>query len=298
MENPLFIGVGVALPTLFNVAGEIDYPALKLLINALIEGRIDFLVPCGTTGESPTLSHEEHKEVIDFAVKTAGGRIPILAGTGSNNTRESVELTESAKKSGAEGVLSIAPYYNKPMSQGFLDHFREIAKVGLPIMLYDIPGRTAKGVPLEVIMELAVERTIFGLKWASGDFNQLMTLRSELSDSFTILSGDDAFTLPAMALGAKGVISVAANVIPEKVKIMCDMILTNDLLTAEKLHYGLLPLFKALFIETNPIALKEALALMYPDYFSPELRLPMSRMEEKNLLKLKEVLKDLRLISQ
>ena len=295
MENTFFMGVGAALPTPFDATESVDYPALKKLINRLINQRIDFLVPCGTTGESPTLSHEEHKQIIDFTIKVTEKRVPVLAGTGSNNTREAIELTEVALKSGAEGVLSIAPYYSKPMSQGFLNHFREIAKVGLPIMLYDIPGRTAKGVPLEVIIELALEEAIFGLKWASGDFNQLMALRHELSSDFTILSGDDALTLPAMALGAKGVISVVANLTPQKIKIMCDILLNNDLIIAEQIHYKLLPLFKALFIETNPIPLKEALSLVYPD-FLPILRSPMSRMEEKNLFKLKEVLRDCELL--
>jgi 4-hydroxy-tetrahydrodipicolinate synthase len=293
-----FTGTGVALPTPFNDHDEIDFHALGHLVDELIAKDVDFLVPCGTTGESPTITHEEQIAIIKFTVELVKGKVPILAGTGSNNTKEAVRLTAAAKDAGADGSLQIAPYYNKPMPKGYLNHFRKIAEVGLPVMLYDIPGRTGKGVPIEVIMELALEESIFGIKWASGDFNQLMQLQQELSDDFVILSGDDNLTLPAIACGASGVISVAANIVPEEVKDLCFFALNDQLSKAQVLHQHYLPLFKALFMETNPIPLKEALAIIYPELFLPNFRSPLSNMESQNRQILVEILADYNLKSK
>lgn len=278
----MFTGTGVALITPFTPDGsKVDFVALGALVERLIKKGADFLVPCGTTGESPTLSPEEHVEVIRFVAEQSQGRVPVLAGTGSNSTAEAMHFTELAKKVGAKGVLVVSPYYNKPMPEGMIQHFRQIAGVGLPVILYDIPSRTGKGVPTLVIETLAKEGVIRGLKWASGDFSQLMYLLGNLPKDFIMLSGDDNLTFPAMCLGAKGVISVAANLFPDSLVEMVDGLLEGKYDLARDQHFKLLPVFETLFIETNPIPIKEALSYLNSG-ISKTLRLPLSPMSEAN----------------
>ncbi len=290
--NQMFKGVGVALITPFCKDGNIDFAALGWLIDQMIESGVDFLVPCGTTGESATLSHSEHNKVIRFTVERAGGRVPVMAGTGSNNTIEAVELTRIAKENGADAALVVSPYFNRPGPNGMLAHYRRIADVGLPIFLYDIPKRTGEAVPTVVIKRLAAEGVIVGLKWASGDKDQLIELIDYLPKEFIALSGDDALTLDAMELGAKGVISVAAHVFPEKVKEMCDLATSRDFEAARFVHEHLLPIFEALFIEVNPQPVKEALAMMYPAIVLSVFRLPMVPLRQNSHCALAQVLRD------
>lgn len=298
MKN--FRGLGTALITPFNKDGGVYWEALERLVVSQINKGVDFLVPCGTTGESPTLNFDEHKKimaVVVAAAKRANGGAKILAGTGANSTEESVDLTKEAKKVGADGVLVVSPYYNKPMPAGFLDYYRQIAKVGLPVVLYDIPGRTAKGVPTDVILQLAKEGSIYGLKWASGDINQLMDVIKGAPDDFTVLSGDDNLTFPLMALGGDGVISVLSNLIPERMSAFVKMMLNEEWDAAREEHYWLLDLMRAMFIETNPIPVKTAMALagMLP---LAVFRSPMSEMAPANLEKLKAILKNYLLLQE
>lgn len=289
-----FSGLGTAMVTPFQGDGSIHWDVLRWLVDMQIKGGVDFLVPCGTTGESPTLSHEEHMRVGECVVREAGGRVPVLAGTGSNSTSEAVFLTESAKSFGASGVLVVSPYYNKPTPRGFVDYFAQIAQVGLPVILYDIPGRTAKGVPTDIMIELAREGLISGIKWASGDFNQLMDVLSAFPKEASVLSGDDNLTFPLMGLGGHGVISVLSNLIPGQMsQFVCSMRQGRDWEKARKTHFGLLPLMRSMFIETNPIPVKTALALVYPHVFSgPNLRSPMFEMEKSHAADLEEILKE------
>lgn len=292
MKN--FRGLGTALITPFNENGGIYWEALERLVVSQINKGVDFLVPCGTTGESPTLNFDEHKKimaVVVTAAKRANGGAKILAGIGANSTEEAVDLTKEAKKIGADGVLVVSPYYNKPMPAGFLDYYRQIAKVGLPVVLYDIPGRTAKGVPTDVILQLAKEGSIVGLKWASGDINQLMDVIKHSPDNFTVLSGDDNLTFPLMALGGDGVISVLSNLIPERMRAFVAMMRNEEWDAAKEEHYWLLDLMRAMFIETNPIPVKTVMALtgMLP---LAVFRSPMSEIAPANLEKLKAVLKN------
>lgn len=293
MPKQMFVGAGVALPTFFDEKGEVNFEAIGRVVDLVIDHGADYLVPCGTTGESPTLSHDEQKAIIKFVIKKNTGRLPVLAGTGANCTKEAVDLTAYAKSVGAHGALSVTPYYNKPTPVGCYKHFRDIAEVGLPVMLYDIPGRTSMMFNSGVLKQLVTEGHVFGLKWASGDLKQLMSLKSALGEDILIVSGDDNLTLPAMSLGAEGVISVAANLATEKVMSLCHLALTGDFLAASLLHYELLPLFEVLFIETNPIPIKEALSLLYPELSSgsrPVFRLPLCGLTDEDLTILTDVL--------
>lgn len=295
----MFQGLGVAMITPFR-DGKVDYTAIGFLISSLLDGGVNFLVPCGTTGESPTLSHEEHVEVIKATVRVASGRRPVLAGTGANSTQEAVELTIAAKEAGADGALVVSPYYNKPMSAGFLDYYRQIAKVGLPVILYDIPGRTAKGVPTNVILQLAHEGSIQGIKWASGDIDQLMQIIQGAPDGFDILSGDDNLTFALMALGGNGVISVAGNIIPARMSNFIRALENENGIwpQSRKKHYDLLKLMKTMFVETNPITVKTAAHLMHPEIFAEEFRSPMLPMEPATRDKLAKVLAEYKLLPE
>ena len=295
--NNVFVGTGTALATMFRSNGGIDWSAQDRLVDLQLIGGVDFLVPCGTTGESPTLDHGEHDHVIRRVVEKVGGAVPVLAGTGSNSTKEAVRLTRAAKKFGADGALVVAPYYNKPEQEGFIRHYRKVAEVGLPIVLYDIPGRCGgQGVSAETIIKLAQEGTICGLKWASGNLDQLQkVLDAELKD-FAILSGDDNRTVEIMEKGAHGVISVLSNIVPVLVvSMVCDMI-NGFPKQAREQHNRLLSLMEAMFIETNPIPVKTALAMMHPDVFKAVFRLPLCEMGQANEKKLREVLKKYHLL--
>ncbi len=291
----MFTGSFVALATPFS-DGQVDFETLDELVEFQLNSGTDGIVPCGTTGESPTLSHEEHKKVIERVVSLVGGKIPVIAGTGSNSTAEAIELTAHARKVGADGSLQVCPYYNKPMQEGFYQHFKAIAdEVDIPLVLYNIPGRCAGGgLTAETIIRLADCENIVAVKEASGGLD----LASEvaMSTSLTVLSGDDSLTLPMAAVGGKGVISVVANIVPADVKAMTDLILEGDLVSARKWHQKLFALAKnMLSLATNPIPLKAAMAML--EMSSDELRLPMTPLTDAQKSELKQTLADYGLLS-
>lgn len=292
----LFKGVGTALITPFDAEGDVDYETLEFLVNFQIANNVNFLVPCGTTGESPTLSSQEHVDVVRAVVEYADGRVPVLAGTGSNSTREAVYFTEEADEAGADGALVVSPYYNKPTPKGFWGYYEQVAEVGLPVVLYDIPGRTAQGVPTDVILDLAHEGIIAGVKWASGDRSQLMDMVKGTPDDFSVVSGNDDSTLELMVLGGDGVISVASNIVPIFVNALVQGCSRGDFVKSRRIHYDLLPLFRALFLETNPIPVKTAFHLLHGRGGgvvdeTPRFRSPMCKMDKENLKALQSVLK-------
>ncbi len=290
----MFQGAMVALVTPFK-EGKIDESNLKELINFQIEGGIDAIVPCGTTGESATLSHEEHKRVMKITVEAVNGRIPVLAGTGSNNTMEAIRLTGYAKEAGADGALLITPYYNKPNKEGVYQHYRKVAlEVDIPIVLYNVPGRTALNLDPETVARLAEIPNIVGIKEASGSLQQISEIINLCKENFSVISGDDFITLPVLAIGGKGVISVTANLVPGDVSRLYDSFEKGDYDRARKLHYKLLPLNNAMFLETNPIPVKTALSLL--GRISPEMRLPLGPMSDTSLKRLQKVMKEYGLI--
>jgi len=286
----MFTGTYTAIVTPFR-NGELDVPALERLIKMQIKGGVDGIVPVGTTGESPTVDYAEHVEVIKLSVKFAGGKIKVLAGTGGNSTSEAIYLTKEAEKVGADGSLQVAPYYNKPSQEGLFQHFHAVARATkLPIMLYSIPGRCGVEIGVDTVNRLAHDSVnIVGIKEAGGSCDRVSQLRATLGEKFIIMSGDDSLTLPFMSVGAQGVISVASNVIPREVAHMVKAFATGKLATALKLHTKFYPLFKDLFIETNPTPVKAALAMM--GVISEEYRLPLVRMSSANHERLKKTLK-------
>jgi 4-hydroxy-tetrahydrodipicolinate synthase len=277
----MFTGTYTAIVTPFK-KGKLDAAALERLIKIQIRGGVDGIVPVGTTGESPTVNYDEHVEIIALSVKYAAGHIRVLAGTGGNSTSEAIYLTQHAEKVGADGSLQVAPYYNKPTQEGLYEHFREVAcSTKLPMVLYSIPGRCGVEIAVETVRRLAREcKTIIGIKEAGGNPDRVSQLRSALGPRFEIMSGDDALTLPFMALGAHGVISVASNLIPRQIVQMVEAFASGNSRQALGLHEKYYPLFKDLFIETNPGPVKAALAMM--GQIQEEYRLPMVRMSEKN----------------
>ncbi len=280
----------VALVTPFQ-DGEIDFQTLDELIDFQLENSIDAIVPVGTTGESPTLSHEEHKKVIERVVKTVGGKVPVIAGAGSNSTAEAIELTAFAKKVGADATLQVCPYYNKPTQEGFYQHFKVIAEeVDLPIVLYNIPGRCGgAGLAPETVARLAELENIVAIKEASGKLDMASEIATRCD--ITIISGDDSLTLPIASVGGKGVISVVANIVPADVKAMTDLILEGDFTSALKWHKKLFALSKNLLgLATNPIPIKAALSIL--NMAPEELRLPMIPLEDSKKVILKQTLKD------
>lgn len=289
-SGDMFTGTYTALVTPFK-DGQIDYPALEQLIKAQIKAGVEGIVPVGTTGESPTLSYEEHIEVIRAAVRCADGNVKVLAGTGANATSEAVYLTQAAEKAGADGSLQVAPYYNKPTQEGLYQHFASIARATrLPIVLYSIPGRCGVEIGVDTVRRLADEfRSVVGIKEAGGNADRVSQLRTALGSGFEILSGDDSLTLPFMAVGAKGVISVASNLVPREVAAMVRAFASGKTAQALKLHTKLYPLFKDLFVETNPVPIKTALAML--GRMEEEVRLPLVGMTLKNRETLKSTLK-------
>ena len=288
----MFEGVHTAIVTPFR-SGRIDYGAFAELVEWQVRAGVDGIVPCGTTGESATLTEQEHREVIDFVVKQADGRVKVIAGTGSNCTRTAVDLTVHAEKAGADGALLICPYYNKPPPDGLLAHYMEVANASsLALLLYNVPSRTALNVPVEVVEKLARHENIAGIKEASGDLNQVSRLAA--IPNFTVLSGDDSLTLPVLSVGGKGVISVASNVVPDRVKALVDSFLNGSPEGALRVHRELLALFSALFVETNPIPVKTALAAM--GKVKEEFRLPLVGMKEANRAKLTDALSGLGIV--
>lgn len=290
-----FQGSIAALVTPFK-NGQVDEPGLKSLIDWLIENGTDGLVPCGTTGESSTLSHEEHERVVELTIQLAQGRVPVIAGTGSNSTKEAIRLTKSAQKAGADAALLISPYYNKPTQEGLYQHFKAISEsVDIPLFLYNIPGRTAVNILPGTIARIAELKNVIGVKEATGDMKQAAEIIAVCPKDFIILSGDDYTILPLLSIGGKGVISVVANVVPKETAGLVDAWFAGDIETAKQLQYYLLPIAQVLFSETNPIPVKTALSLM-GKIESAELRLPLYQMGEPNLKKLKETLKEYKLI--
>ena len=284
----MFEGSFVAIVTPFK-NGKIDAPALSGLIEFHIENGTNGIVPCGTTGESATLDHAEHEEVVRITVETCNGRIPVLAGTGSNATHEAVELTQRAQKLGADGALLITPYYNKPTQEGLYQHFSTVAKeTDLPIMLYNVPSRTAINMEPGTVARLSSIKNIVGIKEASGSLVQVSEIIDSCGPDFSVSSGEDALTWPILAIGGKGVISVTANLVPGKFAKLCQAAREGDVETAKALHYELLKLNDVMFIETNPIPVKAALALM--GRIENEFRPPLCPPTEEHLSQLKTTL--------
>jgi len=302
--NNIYKGSMVALVTPFSAKGgsasggrgsEIDEKALKELIEFHIRNGTAALVPCGTTGESPTLTYEEHDRVIELTVQLAKGRIPVIAGTGSNSTEEAIMLTKHAEKVGADASLQVSPYYNRPTQKGLYLHFKAIAEsVKIPIILYNIASRTGVNIEPETFVKLAEIKNIIGVKEASGSLDQMSRIRQLCPKDFLLISGDDSLTLPLMAIGGVGVISVVANIIPKDVADMCTAFEKGDVKKAEALHYKMLALTKSMFIETNPMPVKTAMGLM--KMINPEIRLPLCEMSPENKEKLVKALKDYNLI--
>ena len=283
-----FHGSIVALATPFK-NGKLDEKTLIKLVRYHIKSGTDGIVPVGTTGESPTLSFEEHERVIKIVVEAANHEVPVIAGTGANNTDEAIHLTKFAKKAGADGALLVTPYYNKPTQEGLYRHYKLIAeKVDIPIVLYNVPGRTGVSLAPETVARLSEIKNIIAIKEATGSMDQTSHILS-LCD-ITVLSGDDSLTLPLLALGAKGVISVIANIVPEAVAQMMDAYVRGDHAKAREFHYKMFPLCRALFIETNPIPVKRAMELL--GLCSGELRLPLCEMHESNEKILIKAMKD------
>jgi len=290
----MFKGSMVALVTPFRDK-VIDEKALKELVEFHIKNGTTALVPCGTTGESATLSYEEHDKVIELVIQFAKGRIPVIAGTGSNSTDEAIMLTRHAKKAGAKASLQVSPYYNRPTQQGLYLHFKAIAEaVDIPLILYNIASRTGVNIEPETFARLAGINNIIGVKEASGSLEQMSRIRKLCPKEFLLISGDDALTLPVMAIGGVGIISVVANIIPKDVADMCNAYMNSNTKQAEDLHYKMLGLVKAMFIETNPMPVKTAMGLM--KLIDPALRLPMCEMLPENKEKLIKALKEYRLI--
>ncbi|WP_340694970.1 4-hydroxy-tetrahydrodipicolinate synthase [Hydrogenobacter thermophilus] len=286
----MFQGSIVALITPFK-DGEVDYSALDQLVEFHINNHTDAIVVCGTTGESATLTFEEHERVIEHVVKSAKGRIKVIAGTGANATHEAIELTAHAKRVGADACLLVVPYYNKPTQEGIYRHFKTIAdEVDIPMIIYNIPSRTGIEISPETLYRLVRDcSNIIGSKESTPSMDRISEIFKLLGDNFTVLSGDDSLTLPMMALGAKGVISVANNIVPREVKSMVDYALKGDFKKAMELHYYLFDLFKILFVETNPIPIKTACWAL--GMCEKEFRLPMCEMKPENESKLIEILK-------
>lgn len=284
----MFRGAITALVTPFK-NGQVDEEALRNLIEFQIANGVDGLVPCGTTGESPTLSHDEHDRVIEMTIDAAKKRVPVIAGTGSNSTAEALRLTRHAYEAGADGALIACPYYNKPTQEGLYQHFELIAKnVPIPIIPYNIPGRTGINMSPELIARLAKISNIVGIKEASGSIKQISDVINLCDKDFAVLSGDDIFTLPLMAIGGAGVISVVSNVAPADMAGLVDAFNAGDMARAKELHYKMSALIDMLFIEVNPIPVKAALALMGKIEY--EYRLPLCKMAEANFEKLKKVM--------
>ncbi len=287
----MFKGAITALVTPMK-DGMVDEQRLRDLVEFQINNGISALVPCGTTGEAATLSYEEHMRVIEIVVEQANKRVPVIAGTGSNSTHETIYLTEFAKKVGCDAALVVTPYYNKPTQKGLYEHFKAVAEaVDIPIVLYNVPGRTAVNMLPDTVIKLSKIKNIVAVKEASGSLDQVSEILAGVSPDFDVLSGDDSLTIPMMALGAKGVISVASNIMPKEVSQMADAWLKGNIEEAKNMHLKLFTLFKGIFIETNPIPVKKALYLM--GLIENDIRLPLVEMTPEGTEKLKKILLDL-----
>jgi 4-hydroxy-tetrahydrodipicolinate synthase len=284
-----FTGCGTALVTPFRADLSLDEPALRRLVRRQIDAGIDFLVPCGTTGESPTLSHAEHLRVIRITLEEAKGKLPVLGGAGGYNTREVIALALELQEIGVDGILSVTPYYNKPTQEGLFQHYQAIASaIRLPIIVYSVQGRTGVNVEPATLARLAAISNIVGVKEASGNITQMANVIHQVPPEFTVLSGDDAITLPLMALGGRGIISVASNEIPAEMTRLAHYCLAGDFAKARELQRKYLPLMEVNFIESNPIPVKAAMGLM--DLLEPVYRLPMVPPKPENLARIEKVL--------
>lgn len=285
----MFRGCFTALVTPFK-GSKLDEDAFRRLIEFQIENGVDGIVPCGTTGESATLTHDEHNRVVDIAVEVAAGRVKVIAGAGSNSTAETIVLTQHAKDAGADGALLITPYYNKPTQSGLIEHYSKVAsEVDIPILLYNVPGRTSVNMTPETVGTLSKIDNIVGIKEATGDIAQVSEVIERSAPGFQIISGDDFITMPMLAIGAHGVISVTSNVAPREVSDMCRHYFGGRLEESRDLHYRLQRLNRAMFLETNPIPVKTALSMM--GYMEEEFRLPLVGMSEFSRAKLEKTLK-------
>jgi 4-hydroxy-tetrahydrodipicolinate synthase len=290
-----FQGSFVALVTPFR-NGKVDEAKLRELVELHVANGTDGLIPCGTTGESPSLNHDEHRRVVEIVIEAARGRIRVVAGTGSNSTSEAIDLTKHAERAGAAGALVVNPYYNKPTQEGLYRHFRVVAEsVGIPVLVYNIQSRTAVNVETDTMARLARDvRNIVGVKEASGSLDQMSQVIAACGPDFSVLSGDDNITLPLLAIGGSGVVSVIANIVPRETADLVHAALDGDWKRARDLHYRLFPLARAAFLETNPIPIKEAMAMA--GMIEPEFRLPMCRMSDANREKLRAILKSYALV--
>ena len=290
----MFSGSMVALVTPFK-NGQVDWPSLEALVDFHLQNGTNGIVPCGTTGESATLSHAEHDEVIRTVIKAVNKRVPVIAGTGSNSTDEAVRLTKEAERSGADGALMISPYYNRPTQEGIYQHYKKVAsEVGIPLIVYNIPGRTGSKIEPETLARLREIKNVAGVKEATGSVDQAIDVIRLCGDRLAVYSGEDSLIYSIMALGGKGVISTVANVAPKQTAQLTESCLAGKWDDARELQFQLIPLIRSLFIETNPIPVKTALALM--GKCTGELRLPMTAMAEGNLPKLKTALSNFSLL--
>jgi 4-hydroxy-tetrahydrodipicolinate synthase len=293
----MFTGCGTALVTPFRSDFSLDEGALRQLVRRQVEAGVHFLVPCGTTGESPTLTNEERRRVVEITLEEAHGKVPVVAGAGGYDTAEVTRAAREYQTMGVDGILSVAPYYNKPTQEGLYQHFRFIADaVSLPILLYNVPGRTGVNIEPATVKRLSAIDTIVGIKDASGNISQMASIAALVPEHFVILSGDDAITLPLFALGGRGVISVASNEIPTEMAKLCNFALENDFLAARRIHARYLPLMEVNFVESNPIPVKAAMAQM--GLLQPVWRLPLVPPSAASLARIQAVLEALGLIEK
>ena len=293
----MFTGTGTALVTPFLSDGSLDESSLRALVQRQLDAGINFLVPCGTTGESPTLSHKEHLRVVAITIEIAKGKVPVLAGAGGYNTAEVIALARELKSLGADGILSVTPYYNKPTQEGLFQHFKAIAAgVGLPIILYSVQGRTGVNIEPSTVLRLSQIENIVGIKEASGSITQMGAILRQVSTDFVVLSGDDSLTLPLISLGGRGLISVASNEIPAEMARLVQAAIAGDFAEARRLHFRYLPLMDINFIESNPIPVKAAMAEM--GLLQPNWRLPLVPPKTENLERIRAVLESLNLVER
>jgi len=289
-------GCGTALVTPFKKSGALDEPAVRRLARRQIESGVHFLVPCGTTGENPTLTRTEHRRVVELVIEEANGRVPVLAGAGGYNTHEVVELASEMQQLGADGLLSVTPYYNKPTAEGLYQHFRAIAEsTRLPIVVYNVPSRTGSNVEPATLARLATIPNVVGVKEASGNITQVAEVCRLVPDDFIVLCGDDVVTLPLMAVGGKGVISVVSNEVPAEMAKMIEAAERNDYAAARRIHLRLMPLMQVNFVESNPGPVKAAMAAM--GLLEEAYRLPMVSPKPESREKILNVLRELQLLA-
>ena len=293
----MFTGTGTAMVTPFRKDGSLDEAMMRRLVQRQIDAGIDFLVPCGTTGESPTLSHEEHLCVVKIAVELAKGKVPVLAGAGGYNTREVISMARELAEIGADGILSVTPYYNKPTQEGLFQHYRAIAEAApLPIIVYSVQGRTGVNVEPATVKRLAGIKNIVGIKEASGNVSQMAAILNAVPESFTVLSGDDALTIPMIALGGRGVISVVSNEIPREMVLLTRAALEGDFQTAREIHRRYHALMEINFVESNPIPVKTAMAEM--GLLEAVWRLPLVPPKMENRERIRAVLESVKLVQR